>query len=132
MAEALLDTCFDCGEPPTKLCDFHIGQAIGGYARDGKNLNSNIWRAVTTMKNIENGVAFYTCDRPLCNGCAKVVGRVIACGKQGLTYTFDRCKEHADIDDGDAPMISEAEAKALRARLLLKMVGAMDRTGADS
>lgn len=116
-----MNACFDCDAPATKLCDFHIGQAIGRYVRDGKYLTTNRWRAVTTTQNIEAGVAFYTCDRPLCQGCATVVGKVIACGKQGFTDTFDRCKEHAKIDDGDAPMITEEEAKALRARLLLKM-----------
>lgn len=116
------NTCFHCGAPATKLCDFHIGQVIGEYVRDG-SIDVNRWRAVTTMKCLENGEAFYTCDRPLCDACTTNRGRIFICGEEPTTDTYDHCKDHAKskTQSRDAPMLLPAEAAKIRRELHLRL-----------
>jgi hypothetical protein len=115
-----MESCFHCGEPATKLCDFHIGQVIGEYVRDG-HPSQNRWMAVTSMACLEQGRAFHTCDRPLCDACAVHKGNIFICGELGGVETIDRCKEHDSADDSDAPMLTDKEADSIRRALNIRL-----------
>lgn len=110
------DTCFHCGAPATKLCDFHIGLVIGGYERVG-TVYDNRWRAVMSMKTDRQ---FYTCDRPLCDACTTNKGRVHVCaGKDSFSDTYDACKDHAN-DKSEAEMLTDQEAGKIQHELLVR------------
>ena len=55
---AKIPPCYKCGQPSTKLCDFRDFRVIPGKDATGKE-NSREYPSLST------------CDRPMCNECAR-------------------------------------------------------------
>ncbi|UAN55365.1 hypothetical protein [Serratia sp. JSRIV004] len=71
------EVCMFCGAPATLLCDGHLGYP----------------------PKVENGLEFidplhpYTCDAPICSGCAAPHGKMHICRRRHgcITETIDYC-----------------------------------------
>lgn len=72
--------CHHCDAPATRLCDFTLG-----YATD---------KDVISLKDER-----ITCDRPLCDSCARQVGWTTLGGFD----TIDRCRDHAECNERPRP-----------------------------
>jgi hypothetical protein len=96
--------CWNCRAPGTLLCDALIGLRITSYDKQ---------RRPRTRMNAEH----FTCDRPLCESCASSP-RVFVCG--GTDWQpLDFCPLHclAWEQEWSIPLLTEANALGLRARL---------------
>jgi hypothetical protein len=100
--------CIQCGVPATRLCDYQIGGAIGGYVRMGP-LEKNAFRAILDTTRMP-----YTCDTPVCEACATLVGAVHLSGKKGWTQTIDHCPLHATKAVRNLLPMTENEVEAER------------------
>lgn len=102
---AEIATCYVCGGAATKLCDFRLGWAIGGYV-EGPNGPYAVFD-ITRMP--------YTCDMPLCDACAYPAGRTFVSGQVPAADTIDYCPLHAHVatrPEDMRPITPEAAAVA--------------------
>lgn len=79
----LTDRCAFCGKPSTLLCDRVIGLQYAGTSPRGHDYTSI-------------DLAPYTCDTPLCEGCAVNAGATHFSGDNGGFETTDYCPDCAD------------------------------------
>lgn len=106
MSEPDEEACFQCGQPATHLCDYIIGrEKVGTVKPEG--------RPAYDYTSLDAEV--FTCDRPLCRGCAIHVGTMFFCGKEGGMESDDRCAEHAE-SEMCTEVITREEAEARRLR----------------
>lgn len=106
--------CYHCGGPATLLCDFVIAREKAGeqFKEGTPDSPSQHWYPVTTFNS-----RVFTCDRPLCEACATGGGTLFFCGEAGSIESVDYCRDHADGRDFGSPIVTEAEAEAIRAKL---------------
>lgn len=100
--EPLCSVCFDA--TATKLCDWVLGWPAVA-AKDSRG--NPFW--VRSLDSVP-----FTCDAPLCDDCAKVVGHIHFSGKGGGNDTTDRCPHHADAENCHV-FLTDAEAERARA-----------------
>lgn len=122
---SLAVACLFCDRPSTRLCDAALGMVLDSVVpRNGKVA---AYKA-TSMEAMLSGS--YTCDAPMCDQHAKVVGWV--CGKDA--DTIDHCPIHQERHhDRNEPVTleqlaalrSELHAQARRARFATITTGAM-------
>lgn len=100
--------CSQCGRPADLLCDFIIAREMAGIVkREGQ----------PPHRVVDRDSRHFTCDRPICEACTTKGSPEFYCGKNGFVHVDDYCPEHAGGQQyGDVPILTEAEAVALRLR----------------
>lgn len=108
-----------CGEPSALLCDFVLGRDLDKLIDPGEPAHGGKpGRPPGTLMYPEE--PSFTCDAPMCRGCAKSIGHI--CGRPHFHDTIDLCPVH-DKQDSMYDMrraIRASEAEAYRNRM--KMV----------
>jgi hypothetical protein len=113
------DSCYLCGAPATLLCDFAVGREKAGTV-PARKVDGRYYPAYDACCIHTSRV--FTCDRPMCGACATSKGALFICGTPEVSevVTQDYCRDHAGPSDVLAPVITEAQADAIRSRMRLR------------
>jgi hypothetical protein len=128
------DRCCHCGAPATLLCDHVLGREWNGSAikpAADRLTEHSSYRFTSATGDCR----IFTCDRPLCDACAANEGATFYDGttpgggrRRGWIVSTDYCRDHAGGQDMAAvPVLSGAEADALRNRMVLRVAPGRDR-----
>lgn len=119
--------CKFCGDSATLLCDFNIalvpfGQRVS-FEQPKKSLGEKGLQAKPGTAFTTGSEPPITCDNPICHNCARRQGYMHITMTTGChSDTIDWCPDHDGKTDIDAPVESEAEARARQVRSEFKMI----------